>query len=505
MAVDLYLVDRFEGGSTMIERIDLPRALRWLWALAAAALPAAAFGQCEEAKLLPPSVEEGDLFGIAIAASGDTALFGAHGVFDRAGAVYVFNRQGRAWIEAGRILASDLRANALFGHDVGIDGDLMVVGAPWDSDNGTLAGAAYAYRFDGREWTDEFKLMASDGGAFEFFANRVAVSGDFVLIGESHDRDQGPEAGAAYLYLTEGSTWTEYAKLLPSDGGEFDWFGFAVDIEGPVAVIGARQDAPNGKESGSAYVYRFDGREWVEEQKLLPSDGAAGDRFGNAVVVRGDTIVVGAPGRSENGGASGAAYVFEFDGQRWTQTQKLLAFDGGRRHWFGVTTELQGDTLLVGAFLENVAGGVYLFKHDGQRWVQTGKLVSTDISDGDQLGFGLALAGDHALLGAHADDDAGAESGAAYVFDVSRGPCGGREKLRARCTGDGQDNRIIAKIKKGLGQRTPTLRIDEDPQTDSVVWLDCDGAGSTKLRGIASGTHRVELVGCRPSQRVTCP
>ncbi len=490
----------------MIERVGVQLHVRGWVAAMLAWLPAAvAFGQCQEAKIIPPSSGPGDLFGIAIAASGDTAVFGAHGVLERAGAVYVYNRDRNGWTETQRIQATDLRGNALFGHDVDIDGNLMIVGAPWDSDNGTLAGAAYAYTFDGREWTHEAKLLASDGGAFNFFANRVAISGNFALIGESHDRQNGDEAGAAYVYLTDGLSWTETAKLLPSDADPFDWFGFAVDIDGPVAVIGARQDEPNGEESGSVYVFRYVDNHWVEEQKLLPSDGAAGDRFGHAVTIEGDRIVVGAPRQGELDRDAGAAYVFEFDGESWVQTQKLVAFDGGRKEWFGVNTRLSGGTLLVSAFLDEVSGGTYLFKHDGQRWVQTGKLVSTDVTDGDQFGYGIALAGADALLGAHADDDFGGETGAAYVFNVSEGACGGREKLRARCVGDGQDNRIIAKIKRGLGQRTPTLRIDENPETDTPVVLDCDGAASTKLRGVSSGSHRVELAGCRASQRVTCP
>jgi hypothetical protein len=99
-------------------------------------------------------------------------------------------------------------------------------------------------------------------------------------------------------------------KLLPDDGASGEQFGDSVSVSGDVAVVGANRDDDNGSSSGSAYVFRWNGTTWAEEQKLLPADGATGDRFGVSVSVSGGVAVVGAYGDDDNGSLSGSAYVF---------------------------------------------------------------------------------------------------------------------------------------------------------------------------------------------------
>ncbi|MBL6998064.1 MAG: hypothetical protein ISR75_06480, partial [Phycisphaerales bacterium] len=119
------------------------------------------------------------------------------------------------------------------------------------------------------------------------------------------------DSGSAYVYRFDGSSWIE-TKLLASDGAYLDEFGGSVAVDGDTVVVGARLDDDNGSSSGSAYVYRFDGSMWVET-KLLASDGASDDRFGYSVSVDGDTVVVGARYDDDNGSSSGSAYVYRLD------------------------------------------------------------------------------------------------------------------------------------------------------------------------------------------------
>ncbi len=169
------------------------------------------------------------------------------------------------------------------------------------------------------------KLLASDGAVEDFLGVSVAISGDVAIVGAYGDDDHGTYSGSAYVYRFDGINWVEEQKLLASDGAAGDWFGFSVAISGDAAIVGAMLDEDNGNASGSAYLYRFDGMTWAQEQKLLASDGAAGDRFGWSVAISGDVSIVGAYGDDDNGFFSGSAYVYRFDGVTWVEEQKLLA------------------------------------------------------------------------------------------------------------------------------------------------------------------------------------
>ena len=151
---------------------------------------------------------------------------------------------------------------------------------PWsgptrDDDNGVDSGSAYVFRYDGSDWVEEAKLTASDGAADDYFGGSVAISGDTAVVGAVCDDDNGRNSGSAYVFRYDGSDWAEEAKLTASDGAAYDYFGCSVAVSGDTAVVGASDDDDNGLDSGSAYVFRYDGSDWTEEAKLTASDGAA--------------------------------------------------------------------------------------------------------------------------------------------------------------------------------------------------------------------------------------
>jgi hypothetical protein len=138
----------------------------------------------------------------------------------------------------------------------------------------------------------------------------VAIDGNTALIGAYGDDDNGDYSGSAYIFRFNGSTWVQEAKLLASDGAAYDYFGYSVAIYGNTALVGAESDDDNGSSSGSAYIFRFNGSTWVEKPKLLAPDGAAWDDFGHSVAIDGNTALVGAYGDDDKGDSSGSAYVF---------------------------------------------------------------------------------------------------------------------------------------------------------------------------------------------------
>ena len=150
------------------------------------------------------------------------------------------------------------------------------------------------YRFDGTSWNEEQKIVASDGRAPRSVRVRfVSVSGDVVVVGAFDDDDTGTGRGSAYVYRFDGSSWNEEQRFVASDAAGGDSYGYSVSVSGDIAMVGADLSDENGVTAGSAYSYRYDGLSWSLEQKLLASDGAKGDRYGVSVSVSGDIAVIG--------------------------------------------------------------------------------------------------------------------------------------------------------------------------------------------------------------------
>ena len=315
----------------------------------------------EQAHLFASDGASGDNFGVSIAISGDTIVVGA--IFDdtaggtNAGSAYVFVRSGTSWTEQAHLFASDAAGNDRFGSSVAISGDTIVVGAHFDTTAAGAVGSAHVFVRSGTTWSEQAHLFASDG-ADDVFGNSVAISGDSIVVGAMFDDTAvGLDAGSAYVFVRSGTTWSEQAHLFASDAAEFDRFGRSVAISGDTIVVGAL-DAAGDPFTGSAYVFVRSGTTWSEQTHLLPSDGADSDDFGISVAISGDTIVVGAKFDDTAGGANaGSAYVFVRSGTTWSEQTHVFASDGADSDDFGISVAISGDTIVVGAELDDTAGG----------------------------------------------------------------------------------------------------------------------------------------------------
>ena len=154
----------------------------------------------------------------------------------------------------------------------------------------------------------EVKITASDGAAYDFFGESVAISGDYAVVGAAYDGDHGASSGSAYIFKRNGTAWTQEAKISASDGAAEDFFGWSVAISGDYAVVGAYGA---GTWSGSAYIFKRDGTAWTEQAKITASDGAVDDNFGWSVAISGDYAVVGAYLDDDAGLQSGSAYIYD--------------------------------------------------------------------------------------------------------------------------------------------------------------------------------------------------
>jgi uncharacterized repeat protein (TIGR01451 family) len=398
----------------------------------------------EQQKLVASDTATGDALGSSVSIFGDTVVAGARlddvlGSLD-AGSAYVFVRSGTTWSEQQRLTASvSGAAFELFGSSVSVFGDTAVIGAERDATSGGMdAGAAYVFVRSGAGWTEQQKLVASDGDAGSFFGASVSLSGDTLVVGAPLATAPGGSAGAAYVFVRSGTTWSEQQKLVASDGASGDFFGASLSISGDRAVVGAYRDATaGGFDAGSAYVFVRAGSTWSEQQKVVASDGAAFDNFGFSVSISGSTFVVGAfQDDNANGANAGSARVFVGSGGTWSEQQTLLSSDGAAADFFGYSVSIDGDTVLAGAYGDDTAGGAnagsaYVFVRSGLVWSEQQKVAASDGGQDDELGRAVAIFGDTALIGASFEDGGAPNAGAAYVF-VRSGPTWGQhQKLQA--------------------------------------------------------------------------
>jgi len=376
----------------------------------------------ERQKLLAPDGAARDYFGWSVSISGDYAIVGANSDDDKganSGSAYIFKRNGTSWVQQQKLLASDGSADDLFGWSVFISGDYAIVGAYRDDDKGYDSGSAYIFKWDGTGWSQQQKLLPSDGAANDLFGCSVSISGDKIIVGAYGDDDKGANSGSAYIFGWDGTGWSQQQKLTASDGAARDYFGWSVSISGDKIIVGAYGDDDKGDYSGSAYIFKWDGTGWSRQQKLLPSDGAANDLFGCSVSISGDYVIVGAD--QYYSGGTGKAYIFKWDGTTWVQQQKITALDGAAGDWFGWSVSISGNYAIVGANGDDdkgdASGSAYIFKRSGTSWSQQQKLTASDGSADDLFGFSVSISGDYAIVGAYGDDDKGSDSGSAYVFE----------------------------------------------------------------------------------------
>ena len=466
--------------------------LRGIVALLPVVTAGSAWGQCEVRELLASDGVGFDRFGQSLAISGDVAIVGAwhhaHPNGFESGAAYVFQRdQGgqNNWGQVWELFPLSGLSEDRFATSVDISGDTVIAGAPLDDDNGTNSGSAYVFRYDGEAsvWVEQPKLLTSDGLPSDEFGRSVAISGDVAIVGTPLHDHQGSASGAAYVYRFDGTTWMEEVELLASDGVGAGRFGSAVAISGNVAIVGADADDENGSDAGAAYTYRYDGSSWVEEDKLLASDGLPGDRFGANLAISGDLAIVGVPVGDGNQSNTGTAYIYRYNGSTWLEEIKLFASDGVNGDQFGRSVAVGGNVALIGAPSDyevnddERTGAVYVYRFDGTAWGHEIKFLASDTQVDDQFGNSVAISGDSAIVASFVHDDNGASSGSAYVFAGLTGTdCNGN------ATSDSCD------IFEGLSADCNVNAVPDECDITTGFSQDCNENGVPDACDVISGT-----------------
>lgn len=364
----------------------------------------------------------GASFGLSVAIDGTVAATGApygDGSSSGTGAAYVYEMIGGTWQQAGKLVATDGQHVDEFGHSVAVSGQRVAVGA-LNGDRGSTSGTGAVYIFEkvAGVWSQTAKLNASDAANGDHFGVSVSLSGNRLLVGSRYDDDRGMNSGSAYLFVHDGTSWSQLAKLTATDGATGDWFGESVSISGGVAIVGAPRNQDNGSQSGSAYVFQ-ESHSWSQVAKLLPADNVAYDQFGIAVSVSGGTAAIGAYGDDDHGGNSGSVYVYDTSTGPWAPKTKLTAAGSALNDYVGYSVSISANLIIAGAYGDDDGGSgcgaAYVFENVGGTWGPLTKLVPSGGGPGDNIGYAVGVSGEFTIVGAAGDDDHGTNSGAAHL------------------------------------------------------------------------------------------
>jgi len=341
------------------------------------------------------------------------------------------------------------------------------------ADDGVTTGTytVTVTRESASEFAQQAYIKASNTGDGDQFGYSIALSGDTLAVGawlEDNDDDSLANSGAVYVFIRNGTVWSQQAYIKASNAGDNDRFGNSVALSGDTLAVGAYREQSNAtgingdesdnslNEAGAVYVFTRSGVTWSQQAYIKPSNTGDGDRFGWSVALSGDTLAVGATGEDSDGSSqgnnglsnAGAAYVFTRSGTAWSQQAYIKAFNPDSNDSFGYSVALYGDTLAVGADQEASkgtgvnggeendnslinAGAAYVFTRSGTAWSQQAYIKASNTGSNDVFGWSLALSGDTLAVGAageassasgingNQNDDSAPYAGAVYVFTRS--------------------------------------------------------------------------------------
>ena len=317
-------------------------------------------------------------FGTSVGIDGDVAVVGAPEHDNgspqlKSGAAYIFRRTGTSWGQETMLVPSDGAFGDQMGFSVAVSGDYAVVGAP--SHNTILDaqqtqfganGQVYVFRRVGNAWVESQILFASDLYDGQLFGTSVAIDGDRVIVGapgapglDKRQVGKGPNpfGPGAYVFTRSGTTFQETCKVRPPAVGDFDLFGWSIDLDGSTFAVGAI-DTPTDAVSntfngaGAVYVFTYDAMsdDWPLQQRMVSEQQTPNYAFGHSVGVSGDRLVAGSPGHSGDDFESGMVELFERTAGVWSQTDEFTRAVTDTSEHFGRVSAIDGLTCVVGAW-----------------------------------------------------------------------------------------------------------------------------------------------------------
>ncbi len=373
----------------------------------------------QETILFPGDIAQGYRFGYSVTAFDDYIVVNARGGnpdVSLGGAAYVFRKNGTDWVEEAKLIPSDPVLQGYFAYSLSAYNNYILIGAPSDDENGTQSGAAYIFKKEGDIWVEQTKLLPSDGYMNDNAGGSVSLFGDYAIIGSPVDEINNQiSSGSAYIFKRVGDNWVEETKLVPSDPTYGATFGLTVSLYNNYVVIGSPKSEHNNIKPGAAYIFRKIGDDWVEEAKLVPSDASDLDDFGSSVTASENTVLVSASKGGEGVYERGSAYLFRKIGDDWEEEVELTPYDETADDMFSISSSFSGDLVAVGIINSTIAGSVHLFQKQGVEWTEKLKIIPSNYMEYDRFGRNVFLTENYAVMGASHSE----VGGRVYVYDLN--------------------------------------------------------------------------------------
>ena len=344
------------------------------------------------------------------------------------GIAYIFTKSGSSYIEQSVIYSSDLAASDYYGYKVAInsDGTYAAVSALYEDQGGADAGAVYVFTRSGSTWSQQAKLLSTDLAADDGFGYGLAINSDgtYILVGApNEDPSSVISGGSAYVFTRSGTSWSQQAKLVRSPNTTTSsQFGTscALSDDGSYAIVGAPN---NNSGDGNSFIYTRSGSSWSQQQMIVHSDPTGLNYIGAAVSMNSDGTYVLIGGRTYSSGA----YVFTRSGSTWSQQAKLVSTDKASSDKFGNCLKLNSDASLAvigaGAYTAN-QGKAYVFSRDGTSWTQDLDFTASNVGStsyfagGEDQGVSINGTGDKIVVGAPWHDEDATDAGKVYIYEA---------------------------------------------------------------------------------------
>jgi hypothetical protein len=319
----------------------------------------------ETAKLLPP--DEAWAFGWAVDVDGDRIAVGAKGagsLGDGKGRVIIFERESGTWLKKATIKPLVSAGGDGFGASLDLEGERIVVGAPYQwASSSPYEGIAFVFErhLSGTLWIQKAMLSPADLQDNDIFGQDVALDGDRIVVGAPLYDQPTLFAGAAFVFDLIGGSWTQTAKLSPGDQPHLTYFGWSVDVEDGRAVVGARSDTDVAPSAGAAYLFEEGKAGWLELQKFHGSELVQGDSFGSTLDLDGSQVLIGAPFLWSEAGHPGQAFLFALDSSGPSlladATSVSLSQGGAQAFQIGACPQHAGDLYFLAGSMTGTSPG----------------------------------------------------------------------------------------------------------------------------------------------------
>ncbi len=338
-----------------------------------------------------------------------------------AGKVIIYQKNGDSWDEFQVLVDADGNTFQNYGFSIDMKSSVLVVGAIGTFQQGPFTGKALVYEYDGTDWQLTNTIEASDPGAGNYFGHSVATNGNRIIVGAIKANGEADASGAVYVFTKVNGVWTFANKLTADDGATNDNFGYSIDInDDNVVVIGAPNQSDFIDKSGAAYVFTTDGTTYTQTTKLKAFGRTEKDFLGSSVAINRDDIIAGAflaDGLSNN---AGSAYYFRNEPDGWKEIQQVVYAEGALNDYFGKSVAMTDFRLVVGAPKVNVNGNLdvgqsYYYEKEGGLWIFKQVLDDPEGTAHNYFGASVMVTDLNLAVSARMDDVDRQDGGTVYA------------------------------------------------------------------------------------------